>query len=243
MPKTRIALALALVLAALVPVSARAMDAQAVFAKAKDSVVVVVGMNAYNKPEKFGSGFIVGDGRLVVTNYHVVDGVSGIKIKTGDGTILDVDEIRAVDRTHDLALLEIPTRGPALELAMEHPAVGQEVVAIGNPVGLERTLSTGVVSGLRKFDPFDRGTRIQVYQITAPISRGSSGGPVLDDQGRVLGVSTFLMDGGQNLNFAIPAMRVGRLMGRREDKGVPLQPQKSLGIEKDASGAIHIFSK
>ncbi len=239
MRATMAAVVLALLLFA--PALAGAMDAQAVFAKAKDSVVVVVGMNAYNKPEKFGSGFIVGDGRLVVTNYHVVDGASGIKIKTGDGTIMDVDEIRAVDRTHDLALLEVSRRGPALELAPGLPAVGQDIVAIGNPVGLERTLSTGVVSGIRKFDPFGRGTRIQVYQITAPISRGSSGGPVLDDQGRVLGVSTFLMDGGQNLNFAIPAMRVGRLMGQRVNKSVPLQPQKSLGIEKDESGAIHIF--
>jgi len=239
----RVLLACALALSLSVPVSAEAMDAQAVFAKAQDSVVVVLVYDSRGNSKGLGSGFFVGHGDLVVTNYHVINKATGLKVKAG-GEQLDVVEVKAVDEEHDLALLRVSGRGKALELATAASPVGAEVVAIGTPLGLEKTVSTGIISGIRKTRLPDGDTDVPLYQMTAPISPGSSGGPVLDAKGRVLGVSTagvFLV--AQNINFAVPATYVEKLMGKRGSSGIRLNPDQSVGIKKDASGAIHIFSK
>lgn len=235
------ALAVALLVAAAAP--ARAMDARAVFERAKGAVVVVVAYDSRGKARALGTGFYVGSGGLVATNFHVIHEAASLKIRHDGDDLGDVKEVRAVDEAHDLALLRVALRGEPLELVDGQAPVGTDVVAIGTPKGLEQTLSTGVISGVRYFDPMETGRRSHYYQITAPISPGSSGGPVLDEFGRVLGVSTFIMLGGQNLNFAIPAKYVTELMGKRGSSGIVLDPDTSVSIEKDESGTIHIFSK
>lgn len=231
-------LLLALCLSLVLPTPSPALDAQAVFQKAQGSVVVVLNLNGYRKPQKFGSGFLVGDGSQVVTNYHVIEGASEVVIKTPDDQMSKVEVVDTVI-SKDLALLKLSGSGPALELAPELPQVGQEVVAIGTPQGLERSLSTGVVSALRKLDGRE------VVQITAPVSEGSSGGPVLDARGRVVGVATFVLKEGQNLNFAIPSTEVLRMLGRPvgQRQSFEKAPDKALEIRKGADGSIEIIER
>lgn len=235
----RLAPVLALVLALCLPVPARALDAQKVFAKAKGSVVVVVSLNGFKKPEKVGSGFVVGDGSQVVTNFHVIEGASEVVIKTPDDQMSKV-QVVDTDSIQDLALLQLDGRGPALELAEEQPLVGQEVAAIGSPKGfLEQTLSTGIVSAVRILNGRE------VVQMTAPVSQGSSGGPVLDAKGKVVGVATFAVKDGQNLNFAIPSTTVLRFLGRpvTQRKSYKPAPDQFLEIQKAPDGAIEILQK
>lgn len=234
----RLALLPALCLVLVLAVPARGMDAQKVFRKAASSVVVVVNRNGFKQGVKFGSGFVVGDGTQVVTNHHVVDRAASVVVNSPDGKEIPA-EVVDVDVTQDLALLKLNGSGPALDLAPELPQVGQEVAAIGTPKGLERTLSTGVVSALRKL-----GNR-EVVQITAPVSHGSSGGPVLDAEGRVVGVATFVFKEGQNLNFAIPSTTVLRFLGRPVTQRQTFQKAAGeyLEIDKAPDGSITILQK
>ncbi|MEW5773550.1 MAG: serine protease [Thermodesulfobacteriota bacterium] len=234
----RLARLLALCLLLALPAPARAMDAQKVFARTSGSVVVVLGLNGFNRPEKFGSGFVVEDGTRIITNYHVIEGASEVVIKTPDDKVAKV-EVVDTDSIQDLALLKLDGAGPPLEIATELPQVGQEVAAIGSPKGLERTLSTGIVSALRKQDGRE------VVQITAPVSQGSSGGPVLDAEGRVVGVASFGAKEGQNLNFAIPCTTLLRFLGRpaAQRKSFEPAPEQRLEVEKGADGSITIIQK
>lgn len=236
------ALGLAAILFTAVP-PARAMDAQAVFAKSHGSVVIILAFDSRGKARGLGSGFFVGHGDLVATNNHVVANASSLKVKVGE-ELLDVIEIKAADEDHDLALLRVSSRGEPLELYTAASPVGADVVVIGAPVGLEKTVSTGIISGIRKTPLRKNGPELFLYQMTAPVSPGSSGGPVLDDQGRVLGLSTLASSGKlQNINFAVPSTYINDLMGKRGSSGIQLNPETSVGIKKDSSGAIHIFSK
>ena len=211
-----------------------AIDAQGLFQRAKDSVVVVIEVDKEGKPKKFGSGFLMRRGDMVATNQHVIDGAEFIKVKLPNGRVVDVEQVRAESKEHDLAVLVIPSGGEGLELASGEPQVGEEILAIGNPKGLERTLSTGVVSGIRQ-----RGNT-KVYQITAPISPGSSGGPILNSHGDVIGLATFYALDGQNLNFAVPASYIMELLGmKRGSSGRKHFSNKSkITIEKGKGGIL-----
>lgn len=215
---------------------AHGIDAQGLFQRSGPSVVVVVGKDASGRDISLGSGFYVQD-TLVVTNNHVVERASRVEIRQGQDAPVPVKRIRARDKDNDLALLEVGKPGAPLPLKTGHPSVGEEVLAIGNPKGLERTISPGIVSGLRK----DPQQRIR-YQITAPISPGSSGGPILDAGGNVIGLATFFVMEGQNLNFAVPSLYVEQLMSGRGGAGSasPSRPAKRIEVREDPSGVITI---
>ena len=183
-----------------------AIDAKELFKRTRDSVVLIIAFDSGNQPLALGSGFFVGDGNAIVTNYHVIEGASAVGVKSTVNSLALVSSVLSVDLQHDLVLLAVSTSGPALRLSARSPDVGEEIIAIGNPKGLEGTLSVGIVSGVRQENA------ASVYQITAPISPGSSGGPVIDQSGEVLGVSSFFVTGGQNLNFAYPASYVKSLL-------------------------------
>lgn len=231
---TKKVLILALAMSWLLAIASGAwgIDAKRVFDQAKDSVVVVFTVDAQGQPGKFGSGFLLGQGTMVATNQHVIDGAGMLKVKLPSGQVVDVEQVRAESKEHDVAILVIPPSGNGLGLAQGDPAVGEEVLAIGHPKGLERTLSTGVVSGIRQ-----RGNT-RVYQITAPISPGSSGGPILNDRGDVLGMATFFALDGQNLNFAVPVAYIQELLGMKGSQSGKrhIVPKTTITIEKEAGG-------
>lgn len=170
------------------------------------SVVLLVSENERGEPISLGSGFFVQRG-LVATSNHVISHASRIYVKVlTPKSIYAVEGIAGVDKERDLAILRVAGIGSPLPLGnVGEVAVGDPVYAIGNPEGLEGTFSQGVVSALR-------GTTY--IQITAPISAGSSGGPILNSRGEVIGIATAIFEGGQNLNFAIPVSHLSRLMSQ-----------------------------
>ena len=167
-------------------------------------------------PTGIGSGFVAATDGKIVTNFHVIEGATQASIVTADRVEHSDVEVIALDKVHDLAVLRIGAR-KLKPLALGDSALakaGEHVVAIGNPLGLGGTISDGLLSAIRELP------NLTVLQISAPISPGSSGGPVFNDHGEVIGVSTFLLSGGQNLNFAIPIDVVKPLLAG--DKGTPL---------------------
>jgi serine protease Do len=152
--------------------------------------------------QSLGTGFVVrGDG-WIATNLHVIAGGPRVKVTLRNDREVDVVEILSASPEHDLALLRVDARGlPALPLGdSDALRPGDSIVAIGNPMGLEDTVSNGLVSARRKVDDGS-----EVLQISAPIAPGSSGGPIFNDRGEVIGVATAVLLGGQNLNFGVPS--------------------------------------
>lgn len=161
-------------------------------------------------PTGQGSGFFAGGDGVILTNYHVIRGAAEAVIVTADGVDHKDVEVIAIDKSLDLAVLRVKSASrKALLLGdSQAAAVGEHVVAIGNPLGLGDTISDGLLSGMRDF-----GDGVGVLQISAPISPGSSGGPVLNDRGQVIGIATFVVNQGQNLNFAVPINTAKPLLG------------------------------
>ncbi len=175
-------------------------DAGRIFKENNKAVVVVIAYDDKGNPISQGSGFIVrGDG-AIVTNYHVVSNAVDIKVKIGD-TILGIEGLLHTDKENDLVILKV--KGKKLQTVkigdIEKLSVGEKVYVISSPQGLENTISDGILSGLREIDP-----KRKILQITAPVSKGSSGGPVFNKNGEVIGTATFLIEEAQNLNFAMP---------------------------------------
>lgn len=149
-----------------------------------------------------GSGFIAGPDGRIATNLHVIVGSSELTIVLSDGRELRDVEVMDVDQRQDLALLRVSAKNlpPALPLGDSSKVKpGERVVAIGNPLGLGNTVSDGLVSGLREIAP-----TVNVIQISAPLSPGSSGGPLFNERGEVIGISRLIFTEGQNLNFGVP---------------------------------------
>ena len=169
---------------------------------------VLLTMNdSAGRPLALGSGFVLKKG-YVVSNCHVVEGAgSGFAKRVGDSTKYKITGIAAKDESRDLVILgiEAMVEDGAVLSKRQTPEVGEAVYAVGNPRGLEGTFSQGIISSLRDFDGFS------LLQITAPISPGSSGGPIADEKGEVIGVAVATFKGGQNLNFAVPAKYVAEL--------------------------------
>ena len=176
------------------------------------SVVMIVMEDANGQPNAIGSGFFVAEG-VVASNFHVVEGAAGGFVKIiGDKTKYDIEGIVGLDEFHDLVLLQLKgASAPPLTLGdSKKLAIGEEVFAVGNPQGLEGTFSQGIISSIRELEGG------ALLQITAPISPGSSGGPVLNGKAEVVGVTVATYKGGQNLNFAIPSQYLKDLLSKKE---------------------------
>jgi serine protease Do len=156
--------------------------------------------------EGLGSGFVVEANGLVVTNHHVIDGASSLQMVTKDGATFDDVSVLVDDARDDLALLSVPGKDLAVApLAGPKPvAVGARAIAIGCPLGFEYTLTEGIVSAHRNIE----GTRF--LQMQTGIAPGSSGGPLFDQNGNVIGVNTATSGGGMNL--AVDAAEVAKLL-------------------------------
>jgi tetratricopeptide (TPR) repeat protein len=164
-----------------------------------------------------GSGFIIDPIGLVGTNFHVVDGLDSILVKTSDGTFFDA-QILILDEKNDMAILKLKnTNGLKFQSVKfgnsDLPKVGQDVFAIGSPLGYEYTISQGIIAGIREnekvtfndpltYAPIEKNFE-KVIQITAAISPGNSGGALFNKKGEVIGITTYTYTGYGNLNFAI----------------------------------------
>lgn len=177
---------------------------------ANGAVVSVIMSDKEGQPITLGTGFLISKDGRVVTNYHVIEnGISAI-VKLPDGTVFSVDGVLAADKTRDIAIIKAHGENfRTLPLGnSDQVQVGEEIVAIGNPLSLESTVSNGIVSGIRTVE--EEGGKF--LQITAPISHGSSGGPLFNMFGEVIGINSMFLEGGENLNFAIPINDVKRLL-------------------------------
>jgi tetratricopeptide (TPR) repeat protein len=165
------------------------------------SVVTVVNYDVDGDISSIGSGFFISESGILVTNFHVLDGAYSASIKTVDGSQYPVAAVLAKNRLVDLIKVRVDigdNRATPVVLAREQPAVADSVFVVGSPMGLEQTVSEGIISAVREMPAGGN-----VFQLTAPISRGSSGGPVINQDGKVVGVVTFQVARGQNLNFAV----------------------------------------
>ena len=197
------------VLAQTAPEIAEKALAATVYLEMKDSKGLPLGI---------GSGFFVRD-NLIATNYHVIEGAArGTAKLVGQFSTYTIEGVTATDKTNDLALLKVTVYGiNPLPLGNSSDVkIGETVYVAGNPKGLEGTFSNGIISSRRDQYAKER------LQMTAPISPGSSGGPVLNSKGEVIGISFMTLVSGQNLNFAIPSRYLTELL--TESKSKPAKP-------------------
>lgn len=185
--------------------AARAEENLPAMVKRISPAVVVVETQRKNQ-KGLGSGFFINSQGDIVTNYHVIAGAEQATVRTQEGRRYPVKRVVAENKEADLVLIsaDIPAREiTPLEVTGKMPEVGEKIYAIGHPMGLEKTVSEGIVSAIRKLPKIG-----EIIQITAPISPGSSGGPVFNASGRVIGVARATYRVGQNLNFAVPGQKV-----------------------------------
>jgi len=195
-----------LVLAALLPAASHvsAQEQESVAARiARENlatVVTLIAVDEHDQPLALGSGFFVSRDGVLVTNAHVVGGAARVFVRWRGQSGAAV-KILNFTKKFDLVMLQtsFATTPAALLADSDSVTIGQDVIVLGSPQGLEGTVSTGIVGGVRTLGS------VKFLQITAPISPGSSGGPVFNSQGRVIGIATATSARGQNLNFALPA--------------------------------------
>jgi len=164
------------------------------------SAFATIVANPGEPSEAFGSGFIVRSDGVIVTNLHVVEGAENVEVRLPDGQVFDDVDVLGADEFRDILVLQLPTTGlSALALGDdEEVKVGEEIYVLGNPQGYDQTFSDGLLSAIRSI-----GGR-EYLQISAPISKGSSGGPVVNTRGEAIAIASRTVADAQNLNLAVP---------------------------------------
>ncbi|MBV6476513.1 MAG: trypsin-like peptidase domain-containing protein [Rhodocyclaceae bacterium] len=217
------------------------------FERARDTVVFITTReqvrdfwtrNVFSVPRGTGSGFIWDEGGHVVTNFHVIQGASEATVKLADGSDHKASLV-GVSPAHDLAVLKIGAGRrlpPAVPLGSSHDLrVGQSVYAIGNPFGLDWTLTKGIISALDR--SLDGGTGLTIehlIQTDAAINPGNSGGPLLDSAGRLIGINTAIYSpsgASAGIGFAVPVDTLNRVVPHIIRHGKYSRP--AMGIELD----------
>ncbi len=226
-------------------------DLPAMVKRISPSVVVLETQKGNKKG--LGSGFFINSQGHIVTNYHVLFGADKAVVRTQEGRRYPVKRILTENKEADLVLVvaDIPAREvKPLEVTGKLPEVGEKIYAIGHPMGLEKTVSEGIVSAIRKLPKLG-----DIIQITAAISPGSSGGPVFNSSGLVIGVARATFKTGQNLNFAVPGQKVLQLKGgsghsftefSQEMPGTALemfQRGRDFHAKKDYTKAVQAFQE
>ncbi len=220
--------------------------AKQVYDGAKDAVAFISAASAQGQGT--GSGFVVSPDGLIVTNQHVVDGATQVAVKIGtDGEQLPA-EVVGIDASQDLALLKVDAQGlPTLELGdSDAVEVGDDTYAIGNPYGLDHTLTTGIVSALDRDLQAPNGATISgAIQTDAALNPGNSGGPLLDGEGDVIGVNAQIATGGGEgggnvgIGFAIPASTVGQFVEQARAGQLQSEPEP----EQDPYGQVDPYGQ
>ena len=222
----------------------------AVFERATKSVVFIANtavqrdpwsFNLFEVPQGSGSGFIWNTQGHIVTNFHVVYGATSITVTLADRTEHKAKVVGA-DPDHDLAVLQVQAQEKSLSpvtIGTSHDLrVGQKVLAIGNPFGLDHTLTTGVVSALgRTIKSLSNRTIEGVIQTDAAINPGNSGGPLLDSTGRLIGVNTQIVSPSgafAGIGFAVPVDTVNRIVPELIKYGKIIRPGLGVSLVPDA---------
>ncbi len=185
--------------------------------------------------QSLGSGFLINDGGFILTNFHVVSGSSRIQVTLQDQTQYYAHAID-VDRSDDLALIQITPKRKLEYLRLgdsEHLQVGQKVLAIGNPFGLEGTLTVGVVSSIGRSIDSENEQRLEgMIQTDAAINGGNSGGPLLDSIGTVIGINTAILgQTNMGIGFALPINRAKALLTDYQAGRVTERPKIGVSTE------------
>jgi len=210
------------------------VNAPSLYEQARSAVVRVEVAETGGRASS-ASGVVVGPGGMIATNYHVIQDAASARVRLPNGKIFDRVAVAAVDKRKDIALLKIEAPGlrPLALGDSDLLPVGARVYALGAPRGLEGSLSEGLVSAVR------RGAEVglefagmDIIQFTAPISSGSSGGPLLDNYGQVMGLVCGYKRGGQNLNLAIPSNYLSALLAGWRGE---LRSLKAMAAETPAS--------
>ena len=221
-----------------------------VFERATRSVVFIANtamqrdpwsFNLFEVPQGSGTGFIWSKQGHIVTNFHVVYGADAITVTLADRTEYKAKLVGA-DPDHDVAVLQIQAPDPSLQPisigSSQNLRVGQKVLAIGNPFGLDHTLTTGVVSALgRTIKSMSNRTIEGVIQTDAAINPGNSGGPLLDSVGRLIGVNTQIVSPSgafAGIGFAVPVDTVARIVPELIKHGKLIRPGLGVSLVPDA---------
>lgn len=202
-------IAFSLALTAALSVTAFAQDFLPELVKRiKPSAVAIETFDANGNTLSRGSGFFLSSDRII-TNRHVIERAARVEVHLIDGKKFPARGVLAIDGEGDLALLQVDVPrqlAVPLPIVRNVPQEGESIVVIGNPFGLEGSVSNGIVSAVREISGYGK-----IIQITAPISPGSSGSPVVNMYGQVIGVATLQAAEGQSLNFAVPSERISQL--------------------------------
>lgn len=174
---------------------------QSIIEDTKEATVTIYTFDEYGSPSGEGSAFFIDEKGICLTNYHVLDDVTKAILKTSDGMEYEVDSVLISNKKKDIVKFNIKNpdrkRFAYLKFANSELKQGDKVYNVSSPVGLEQTVSDGIISALRS------DSHGEIVQITAPISSGSSGSAIVNEKGEVIAVATFLHKGGQNLNFGV----------------------------------------
>jgi len=201
--------------------------------------------NVRSIPHGTGSGFVWDEHGSIITNYHVIEGASEARIRLNDGRDYPAVLIGASE-SHDLAVLRIKVPSnppPPLPIGSSRDLrVGQRVFAIGNPFGLDWTLTTGIVSALdRALDGDDGHTIEHLIQTDAAINPGNSGGPLLDSAGRVIGMNTAIYSpsgASAGIGFAVPIDMINRVVTSVIEHGKYTSPSLGIATDDDINDAL-----
>ncbi|MSQ94109.1 MAG: trypsin-like serine protease [Gemmataceae bacterium] len=179
--------------------------------QAKESIAIILYAGRDGKQQGLGTGFVISEDGLIATNLHVIGDARPITVQLSDGSKHEATAVHASDRKLDLAIVKIDAKRKLKPLVLGDSSKlpqGLAIVAIGHPLGLEHSVVAGVLSGKRDFDG------VSMLQLAIPIEQGNSGGPVLDMQGRVVGIVTLKSARTNNLGFAVPVNALKQIQNR-----------------------------
>ncbi len=216
-----------------------------VFITTTQKVVDMWTRNVRERPSGTGTGFVWDKNGHIVTNYHVIEGYRTAKVRLSDQRMFEADVVGASPE-HDLAVLKLRDTAdmppPVLIGSSSDLRVGQSVLAIGNPFGLDHTLTTGIVSALGRSLDDSANTVGDLIQTDAAINPGNSGGPLLDNAGRVIGVNVAIYSpsgGSAGIGFAIPVDTVNRVVPQLVEHGHYIRPILGITLNDDVSQRIN----
>lgn len=207
---------------------------QNVYKKCAPSIVVIKSLSDEDTEIREGTGVYIAP-TLVITNWHVIEGANKVIIKTESGLIEVAKTTERQSKTLDVALLEVPSPGQPINIRHDLPKIGEVVFTLGNAEGMANSFSTGIVSGIRTFESHS------IIQTDARAAPGSSGGALLDNQGRLVGLVTALMKDSQfTLAVAVPSLHFVLTNEGQSEAASPLQVRENVETKLHKSEFIRV---